>query len=123
LEKQRKKGRYVTKVWHPTVKSNKQDYALLKKQMTKGRGPGILSVELDTEAHAQLFADSLEVITHAVSLGGHESLIGNNNTSTLTDNIAHADTPFLSKIGGTDGIPYVPGRFLELASDSKALGI
>ncbi len=41
----------------------------------KGKGPGVLSVELDTVENAFKFQKALRLFTDATSLGGYESLI------------------------------------------------
>jgi cystathionine gamma-synthase len=64
----------VTKVWYPTLQSNPEDRELCIKQMN-GRGPGILSVELDTPENAQKLPTIVKLFTNATSLGGYESLM------------------------------------------------
>jgi cystathionine gamma-synthase len=67
--------KHVVKVWHPTLKElHPTDYELLQKQMG-GKGPGIVSIELDSPENAQKLCELLKVVTNAVSLGGVESLV------------------------------------------------
>lgn len=63
----------VSQVYYPGLPSHPQ-YALFQRQMTAGGG--LLSFELAGDAHtATAFLDRLELIVHAVSLGGPETLI------------------------------------------------
>jgi cystathionine gamma-synthase len=63
----------VSKVYYPGLESHSQ-HILAMKQMG-GRSGGVLSVEMETEAHAMAFAGALQVLTRATSLGGTETLI------------------------------------------------
>jgi cystathionine gamma-synthase len=63
----------LTKVWYPNLKSSPY-YDLCQKQMN-GRGPGMISIELDSPENAQKLPSLLHVFIAAVSLGGYESLI------------------------------------------------
>jgi len=69
-----KKNRHITKVWYPTVSSDPQDARLLQTQM-QGRGPGVLSIELDTPENTLKFHKGLKLFANATSLGGFESIV------------------------------------------------
>jgi cystathionine gamma-synthase len=68
-------NKHVLKVWHPTLKdSYPEQYDLMQRQMG-GRGPGIISIEMDSSENAVKLTEKLKVVTNAVSLGGVESLV------------------------------------------------
>ena len=67
-------SKYIKKVWYPLLESNEKDLAICRKQMG-GKGPCVLSLELDTVENALGFQKSLLLFADATSLGGVESLI------------------------------------------------
>jgi len=74
LEREMKReNSHITRVWHPSLKSAGKHYEICQKQM-EGKGPGILSVELDTVENTFKFQKALRLFTDATSLGGYDSL-------------------------------------------------
>jgi len=73
LEKQIALGRGITKVYYPSLKSNR-DYELCVRQMG-GHGGGMLAVETRSADHSIRLQKSLKLFKDATSLGGYESLI------------------------------------------------
>lgn len=65
----------VTKVHYPTLKTlHPVDWDICQRQMG-GKGPGILSFELDSQANVEPFLKKLKLVIYATSLGGHEVLL------------------------------------------------
>ncbi|KAL9657150.1 hypothetical protein ABK040_015856 [Willaertia magna] len=67
---------HITKVMHPSLENSttREQYELWKKQMG-GRGPAILSIELDTIENALKVVKYLKCFVFATSLGSVESLV------------------------------------------------
>ncbi|KAL9650228.1 hypothetical protein ABK040_014884 [Willaertia magna] len=67
---------HLTKVWHPSLErsTSKEQYELWKKHLG-GRGPPMISIELDTVENTLKVVKNLKLFVYATSLGSVESLV------------------------------------------------